>query len=466
MEKVGKRGHVLLLPYPSQGHINPSLQFAKRLVSKGLKATLVTTIFIAKSIRPELGPIGVETISDGYDDGGFAKADSIQSYLKRLETVGSVTLAELIKKLNRFGADPINCIIYDAFLPWALTVARQFGLVGAAFFTQSCAVNNIYYQFGKGLLKVDPTSTTTRTSGVLISGLPAPFQLSDLPSFLGVPGSYPAYLELVLNQLINVEEADWIFVNTFDKLELQVVDWMTKIFPVLRTIGPTIPSAYLDKQIEDDTDYGLNLYEPDSSICMNWLSSRATDTVVYVSFGSMAELNKEQMEELAMGLMGSNFYFLWVVRASEENKLSSKILEDIKSANQGLVVRWSPQLKVLSHEAVGCFITHCGWNSTIEALSLGVPMVGIPQWTDQTTNAKFVEDEWGVGVRAKVDDDEKGITTRKEIEVCIRKVMEGEQGKEIKRNANKWRKQAQEAVDVGGSSFQNIDEFIAKLICS
>ncbi|KAI3920391.1 hypothetical protein MKX01_000730 [Papaver californicum] len=127
---------------------------------------------------------------------------------------------------------------------------------------------------------------------------------------------------------------------------------MTRTFPQSRTIGPTIQSVYLDKRIEDDNDYGLNLIEPDSNICMNWLNSKANGTVVYVYFGSMVELNKEQMEELAMGLIGSDSYFLWVVRGSEEHKLSSKILGEIESGNKGLVVKWSPQLEVLSHVAV------------------------------------------------------------------------------------------------------------------
>ncbi|RZC50481.1 hypothetical protein C5167_018902 [Papaver somniferum] len=372
-----KRGHVLMIPYPAQGHINPCLQFLKKLASKGLKTTLVTTNFISKSInKPNLGHnIDREFISDGYDNGGFAESDSIESYLQRLQTVGSADLTQLIKKLNSSPEieNHVNCIIYDAVLPWALDVARQFGLVGGTFFTQPCAVNNIYYQFGKGLLKTDD-SAVTNNSNVTIPGLP--IQVSDLPSFLCVPGAYPSYWELALNQFVNVGKADWIFINGFDMLEVQVVDWMTKTFPQLRTIGPTIPSMYLDKRIEDDNDYGLNLIKPDSSICMNWLNSKANGTVIYVSFGSMAELSNEQMEELAMGLIGSNAYFLWVVRGSEEHKLSGNILTEIENGNKGFVVKWSPQLEVLSHEAVGCFVTHCGWNSTLEALSLGVPNGG------------------------------------------------------------------------------------------
>jgi pathogen-inducible salicylic acid glucosyltransferase len=109
-------------------------------------------------------------------------------------------------------------------------------------------------------------------------------------------------------------------------------------------------------------------------------------------------------------------------------------------------------------------MTHCGWNSTLEALSLGVPMVAMPQWTDQPTNAKFIVDVWKVGIRIKVD--EKGIVTKEEIEMCIREVIEGESGKEMKRNSMRLKELAIEAVDEGGSSDKNIEEFLAKLALS
>ena len=130
----------------------------------------------------------------------------------------------------------------------------------------------------------------------------------------------------------------------------------------------------------------LNLFVLDS-YCTNWLNTKPEGSVIYVSFGSMANLSNKQMEELAFALKGSNFYFLWVVKASEEAKLPKKFVENI--GNKGLVVQWSPQLEVLANKAIGCFLTHCGWNSTLEALSLGVPLVGISQWTDQIPNSKF-----------------------------------------------------------------------------
>ncbi|KAF5466511.1 hypothetical protein F2P56_016429, partial [Juglans regia] len=188
---------------------------------------------------------------------------------------------------------------------------------------------------------------------------------------------------------------------------------MSKVCRLL-TIGPTIPSFYLDNRIEKDTDYGLHLFTLDSSVCINWLNRKPAGSVVSVSFGSMAGLSKQQMKEVAFALKGSDFYFLWVVRASEEANLPENFVEEV--GDKGLVVQWSPQLEVLSNKAIGCFLTHCGWNSTVEALSLAVPMVGMPQWTDQSPNAKFVEDVWKVGIKVKIDDHENGIVGREEIQ--------------------------------------------------
>ena len=238
----------------------------------------------------------------------------------------------------------------------------------------------------------------------------------------------------------------------------QVVSWISSQWPI-KNIGPTIPSMYLDKRLKDDKNYDLSLFKPSVDACMKWLDSKDTGTVVYVSFGSMAALGEEQMEELALGLKRSNRYFLWVVRESETKKLPTKFVEE--TTERGLVVTWCPQLEVLSHKAVGCFMTHCGWNSTLKALSLGVPMVVMPQWSDQATNSKCVMDVWKVGIRVKVDD--KGMVKREEIELCINEVM-GEKREEMKRNALKWNKLATEALDEGGSSDKNIEEFVAKIV--
>ncbi|GFY80626.1 uridine diphosphate glycosyltransferase 74E2 [Actinidia rufa] len=230
----------------------------------------------------------------------------------------------------------------------------------------------------------------------------------------------------------------------------------------IKTVGPTVPSMYLDKQLEGDKDYGLNLFQPSAEVCMKWLDTKEKASVIYASFGSLATVGESQMEELAWGLKNSDKNFLWIVRASEESKLPRNFISE--TSKKGLVVNWCPQLQVLSHHAVGCFMTHCGWNSTLEALSLGVPMVAMPQWTDQTTNAKYIVDVWHTGVRVKVN--ERGIITREETELRIKEVMEGERGNELRRNAVRWKELAKEAVRKGGSSDKNIEEFVAELVCT
>ncbi|XP_009625439.1 UDP-glycosyltransferase 74G1-like [Nicotiana tomentosiformis] len=451
---MSHKAHCLILPYPIQGHINPMLQFSKRLQSKNVKITIAATKFFLKTMQELSTPVSIEAISDGYDDGGIDQAESFAAYITRFKEVGSNTLSQLIETLTTRGY-PVNCIVYDPFLPWAVEVAKKYGLASAAFFTQSCAVDNIYYHVHNGVLKLPPTEVDEEIS---IPGL-VTIESSDVPSFVSTPESARA-LEMLVNQFSNLENIDWVLINSFYELEKEVIDWMSKLYPI-KTIGPTIPSIYLDKRLPDDKEYGLSIFKPMTNECLNWLNHQPISSVVYVSFGSLTKLEPEQMEELAWGLKSSNKNFLWVVRSTEESKLPNNFLEELAS-EKGLVVSWCPQLQVLEHKSIGCFLTHCGWNSTLEAISLGVPMVAMPQWSDQPTNAKLVEDVWGMGVRAKQDD--KGIVKREVIEECIRIVMEEEKGKIITENAKKWKELARKAVDEGGSSDRNIEEFVSKLV--
>ncbi|KAK1389430.1 hypothetical protein POM88_017608 [Heracleum sosnowskyi] len=333
MEQSPRPAHCLVFPYPMQGHINPMHQFSKTLVSKGIKVTLVTTKFLSKSFQQLSGSMPVETISDGFE-GGYASAESLEAYFSKFKKIGSETLTKLIEKLNATGF-PVDCIVYDAMMTWVLDVVKSFGLVSAIFFTQSCAVDNIYYH---------------------------------------------------------------------------VIEWMSKQLR-LRAIGPTIPRNCLNNQKtrEDDTDNGLQMFKPNTDAYMNWLNEQQDHSVIYVSFGSLAELNAEQMQELAYGIKQSGKHFLWVVRASEE----------------------------------------------------GVPMVAVPIWTDQRTNAKFVADVWRMGVR--VDTDKNGVFKGEIVGHCIREVMDGEKGKEVKTTSKRWMDMAREAVKEGGSSDISINEFVASL---
>ncbi|XP_055819923.1 UDP-glycosyltransferase 74G1-like [Solanum dulcamara] len=453
------KAHCLILPYPAQGHINPMLQFSKRLQSKGVKITIAPTKSFLKNMKELPTSVSIEAISDGYDDGGRDQAGSFVDYVTRFKEVGSDTLSQLIRKLTNC-ACPVNCIVYDPFLPWAVEVAKNFGLVSVAFFTQNCAVDNIYYHVHKGVIKLPPIDVDQE---ILIPGFSCPIETLDVPTFVINPEA-ERILEMLVNQFSNLDKVDWVLINSIYELEKEVIDWMSKIYPI-KTIGPTIPSMYLDKRLHDDKEYGLSIFKPMTNECLNWLNHQPISSVVYVSFGSLAKVEAEQMEELAWGLKNSNKNYLWVVRSTEEPKLPKNFLEELKlesGNNKGLVVSWCPQLQVLEHESIGCFLTHCGWNSTLEAISLGVPMVTMPQWSDQPTNAKLVKDVWEMGVKAKQD--EKGIVRREIIEECIKLVMEEEKGKLIRENAKKWKELARNVVDEGGSSDKNIEEFVSNLV--
>nr|XP_023928027.1 UDP-glycosyltransferase 74E2-like [Quercus suber] len=442
--------HILVIPYPLQGHINPMLQFSKRLASKGPRVTFIATSRFNKSIQAhESSSINFETISDGSEE--VQELETIDEKLKRFKSKVSQNLPKLIERHNGSKYPP-KFLVYDSILPWALNVARESGLDGAPFFTQSCVVNAIYYHAHQGTLQMP----LEEGSSISLPSMPS-LGINDMPSIFRDMESYPGELNIVVSQFSNFQEANWLLCNTFDELEDEVINWMTSRWP-FKTIGSAIPSMYLDKRLEDDKEYGLNLFEPNMDTCMKWLDTKKIGSVVYISFGSMAALGEEQMMEITSSLKNSNCYFLWVVRESERKKLPSNFLQEI--AKKGLVVSWCPQLEVLAHKAIGCFMTHCGWNSTLEALSLGVPMIAMPQWIDQTTNAKYIMDVWKVGVMTKVD--EKGIATKEEIELCIREVI-GDRGKEMKRNLMKWMELAKEAVNKDGSSDKNIEEFVAKI---
>ncbi|KAH7547626.1 hypothetical protein FEM48_Zijuj01G0329800 [Ziziphus jujuba var. spinosa] len=455
-----RKPHVLAFPFPFQGHINPLLQFSKRLVSKGLQVTFVIPftdsnldLDIDQAQRRLPPTLRVHTITINPDD----ELKSADDFFNHFEKVVSLKLKEFIHAQEALG-NPVSCVVYDSIMPWALEVARDQGVVAASFFTQSNAVNAIYYRVHEGLLRVPVKQEELAVLGLRL-GLP-PLEISDLPSLVYDFHSYPSSLRHVISRFSNFKKADWVFDNTFDTLEEQVVSRMASQWPI-KNIGPTIPSTYLDNNIlKADQDYGLSLLKPQADTCSKWLDSKETGSVVYVSFGSLATMKEDQMEDLAWGITMSNNHFLWVVRQEELNKLPINFIQD--TADKGLVVTWCPQLQVLAHRAVGCFVTHCGWNSTLEALSLGVPMVAVPQWTDQTTNAKFVMDVWEVGIRVKVDT--KGFFTRQEIDECIREVMDGERGLGIKKNSAKWKKLAMQAVDEGGSSDNNIQQFVEQLV--
>nr|UXM20060.1 UGT36 [Panax notoginseng] len=443
--------HIMFIPFPAQGHMSPMTQFAKRLAWKGVRITIILPAEIRDSMQINNSLINTECISFDFDkDDGMPY--SMQAYMGVVKLKVTNKLSDLLEKQKTNGF-PVKLLVVDALYPSGVEMCHQLGVKGAPFFTQSCAIGAIYYNARLGKLKIP---LEEGLSSVSLPSMPL-MGRNDLP--IVDSGPFLDLLEYFGNQFSDLDKADWIFFNTFDKIENEEAKWLSSHWPIT-TIGPTIPSMYLDKQLLNDKNYGINLFKPDVESCIKWLDARDPGSVVYASFGSLYNLGQDYMDEVAWGLLHSKYHFLWVVRESERRKLRSNFL--LEAEEKGLIVSWCPQLQVLSHKSIGSFMTHCGWNSTLEALSLGVPMVSMPQWFDQTTNAKYIVDVWRIGVQ--VPTGEKGVVLRGEVAECIKDAMEGEVGKELRGNALKWKELAVEAMGEGGSSDKNIDAFLSKLV--
>uniref|UniRef100_A0A0D9XDZ3 Glycosyltransferase n=1 Tax=Leersia perrieri TaxID=77586 RepID=A0A0D9XDZ3_9ORYZ len=441
MGSSGERNiHVLLLPFPVQGHINPLLQFGKRLAShSGVRCTLAATRFVVSSTKPTPSSVHVAVFSDGCDGGGPDELGGVgAAYFERLESAGSQTLDALLRSESELGR-PVDVVVYDAFAPWA---------------QPTCAVDILYAHAWSGRVPPPPLRPE-QVRG--LDGLPCQLEVRDMPTFLSDTSYPPCFRQLLVNQFLGLDTAEHVLVNSFYDLEPQEAEYLASTWRA-KMIGPTVPSAFLDKRLPDDVSYGIHLHTPMTAESKAWLDAQQPRSVLYVSFGSMASLGPDQMGEVAEGLYGSGKPFLWVVRATETGKLPEGFAAG-KAKGRGLIVPWCPQLEVLSHPSVGCFMTHCGWNSTVEALSAGVPMVAMPNWSDQTTNAKYIQDVWRVGVRVRPDDG--GVVRSAEVERCVREVMEGEMREELRTKALEWSGKAKKSMSEGGASDVSISDFLS-----
>ncbi|VVA36582.1 PREDICTED: crocetin glucosyltransferase [Prunus dulcis] len=466
----------LFLTYPAQGHINPALQLAKRLIrNTGAQVTYVTSLYAYRRIVNGSTPNGLTyaPYSDGYDD-GFKFSDDVDHYMSELRRAGSQVITVLVASSAKEG-HPYTCLVYTILLPWAADLARELHLPSVLAWIQAATVFDVYYYYLSGYKDLIRESFCTDTKdsscSIQLPGLPLDLASRDLPSFMVAENSYNFALPLFEKQfeLLERETKPIILVNTFDALEPEALKAIDKYN--LIGIGPLIPSAFLDGKDPSDTSFGGDLFQKSmDSSCIEWLNSKPEGSVIYVSFGSISALSKDQMGEIANGLLDYGRPFLWVIREKEERNGQDNEAEKEEERfscreeleELGKIVLWCSQLEVLSNPSLGCFVTHCGWNSSMESLVSGVPVVAFPLWTDQRTNAKLIEDTWKTGVR--VAPNEEGIVVGEELKRCLELVMgSGEIGEELRRNAKKWKGLAREAVSEGGSSDKNLMAFLDQI---
>jgi hypothetical protein len=217
---------VLLLPYPgAQGHTNPLLEFGRRLAYHGLRPTLVTTRYVLSTTPPPGEPFGVAAISDGFDNGGAASCPDYKEYLRQLKTIGSQTLAELLRSEAAEGR-PVRVLVYDPHLPWARRVAKAAGVATAAFLSQPCSVDVVYGEVWAGRLQLPVTDGRELFARGLLEVDLGP---DDVPPFAARPDWRPVFLEACVGQFEELEDADDVLVNSFHDIEPKVRATLTML---------------------------------------------------------------------------------------------------------------------------------------------------------------------------------------------------------------------------------------------
>ncbi|XP_051199870.2 UDP-glycosyltransferase 75C1 [Lolium perenne] len=451
---MSPRPHFLVLTYPLQGHIAPALRLARRLLAAAPDAlvTFSTTEAAHRRMFPADAPDGADDarlellpFSDGTETGYVPSSDhaAFNAYVAGFHVAGARSVGELVDALAARGR-PVTRVVYTMLLPWAADVARERGVPSALYWIQPAAVLAVYYHYFHGHAGVVADHRHDPSFLVRLPGLP-PLAVRDLPSFITDstdPSDFFHSIYTTTRDLFDVLDRETpkatVIVNTCKELETGTLGALVGAYEVL-PIGPVLPAG-------DEA----GLFKLDDAKYIEWLDARPVSSVVYVSFGSLARMAKEQLDELLRGLEESGRPYLWVVR--KDNK--AELAEAEARIKNGMVVEWCDQVRVLSHAAVGCFVTHCGWNSAMEAVACGVPMVCVPQMSDQRMNAWLVECEWRIGARAEVGSD--GVLRAAEVRRRVEEVMHGD----ARGAAADWKRAVVEALVKGGSSDHNLRAFM------
>lgn len=245
-------------------------------------------------------------------------------------------------------------------------------------------------------------------------------------------------------------KASSLILNTFEELESSMIAQLHSIFPNIYSIGP------LHASLDTEPNISTSLHHVDRSF-FQWLDAQEPESVIYVSFGSIVQLSRDQFLEFWHGLVNSGKPFLWAVRPDlvlDGNGLN-EVPEDLVKGTEerGKMVGWAPQVEVLAHQAVGGFLTHSGWNSILECICLGVPMICWPQLADQLANSRFVSEVWKVGL------DMKDKCDRSTVERMVRDLMENRR-EEIVKSMEVISRLAKGSTIDGGSSNRNIAKLV------
>nr|ASK39404.1 UDP-glycosyltransferase [Ginkgo biloba] len=469
--------HAVLVPFPAQGHINPMMQLAQKLVEDGFIVTFVNTdfnharIFQANNMaKSGLSTDEVEichnirlvSISDG-----LAPQDSRTDFAKltnSMENCMGHSFHKLIEEINEKEQHNVTCLIVDINVAcWSLDIAKQYHIPSAAICPASAATYATFYNIpnlvSAGLL---PSNGVFKEQKMVDYSLPSmpPIHCTRFAWMVGSEEDQEILFHYTLRNIESVRDIESVICNTFLDLEATILN----SFPeqdLVCPVGPLIPSQFFNGNIsQSNTGLIATGFWAEELQCLEWLDKQSPESVIYVSFGSLVILNERQFEEFALGLEATQRPFLWVVRNDlldgTTTVFPSGFTERIK--DRGCLVSWAPQLSVLSHPSIACFVTHCGWNSTLESISMGVPMICWPYFADQFLNCSYIAEVWKIGLVLKANNN--GIMDKLEIETAVERVLSDEDGVEIRKRVRKLKKSGRDAVKEGGSSSINYKSFL------
>ncbi|KAK9927015.1 hypothetical protein M0R45_024220 [Rubus argutus] len=459
--------HVAIVPTPGLGHLIPLLELAKRLV---VHHSFTVTFFIpndGSNLAPQERVLRAlpQTISYtflppvNFDD---LPADAAAETKIALTLTRSLSaLRDSVKALAE--STRLVALVVDLFGPEAFDVANEFNMLPYLFFPTTAM----------GLWLVFELPKLDEATSCEYRDLPEPVQLPGCVPLHGRDFADPvqdrsneAYKALI--RISNrYKTAAGIMVNSFADLEPGAFKAFKEEgpglgLPPVYPVGPVIKTGSADEVGGND--------------CLSWLDRQPNGSVLFVSFGSGGTLSSEQMKELALGLEMSGVRFLWVTRtpnetaknatyfgAQDSNDPSSFLPQGFleRTKEVGLVVTsWAPQVQILSHESTGGFLTHCGWNSTLESVVHGVPLIAWPLYAEQRTNAVLLAEDLKVAWRVKMND--RGIVESRNIAKYAKDLIEGDEGKLLKRKMIELKEAAKEALSIDGSSTKSLEE-VAKI---
>ncbi|KAL3628496.1 hypothetical protein CASFOL_027542 [Castilleja foliolosa] len=459
--------HAIMIPVPHQGHINPSINLALKLASKGFIITFVNLEFVHHMLsktRHKDGDIFSEARESGLDIRYATISDCFPLEFDRV--VNLVEFWEMMMKDfparadefvgNIIRSDPAHLLVVDTLYAWGATIAQKYNLVNVSIWTEPAVVFSLAYH--SDLLGENghfPCKDDIEKEISYIPGIKS-INTKDLMPYLKESEVETMPYNLVLGAFKEANKADFVLHNTVHELESETLSALNKYQPNY-AIGP----INFFKNLPSNTVSNSLLSESD---CSQWLDSKSPGSVLYVSFGSLVQTDKQVIEEIANGLLLSEVAFVWVLRAgllglTDTNVLPTGFEDVIK--DKGLIVPWCDQIKVLSNPAVGGFVSHCGWNSILESIWYGVPMICYPVTYDQPTNRKLVVDDWMVGINLC---DGKTVE-RNEVAEKIKRLMNESTSQKLRQNVVNVSASLRNAVEIDGSSERNFDRFIEDLKC-